>query len=247
MKLKKILETLDGLSEAIAALYEKRDDGKFHLDIEDDDSGPLLRAKEHEKGLRILAEQKVDQLTNELNTTKTKLAEAEAALSQDTTALRADHERTVSQLRTQHSQEKAALESTIKKIYVGDVANRIAREIAIDEGAAELLAEVMQRRLVVEMVNGEPVTRVLAADGKASNMSPDDLKTEYLQMKKYAGILRASEASGGGASGGDKKGGALKKKLADMGDAERTQLARENPAEFQRLMDEARDEGDGEG
>jgi hypothetical protein len=92
------------------------------------------------------------------------------------------------------------------------------------------------------MVNGEPVTRVLAADGKASNMSPDDLKTEYLQMKKYAGILRASEASGGGASGGDKRGGAPKKKLADMGDAERTQMARENPAEFQRLQDEARDE-----
>ena len=241
MKLKKILESLEGLSEAIAALYEKRDDGKFHLDIEDDDTGPLVRAKEHEKGLRVLAEQKVDQLTTELNTIKTKLTEAEAALSQDTTALRADHERAVAKLKTDHTNEKAALENTIKKIFVGDKARGIASEIAIDEGAAELLAEVLQRRLVVEMVNGEPVTRVLDAQGKASNMSPDDLKAEYLQSKKYAGILRASEASGGGASGGDTRGGAPKKKLADMGDAERTKMAKENPAEFQRLQDEARD------
>ena len=242
MKLKKIIDSTEGLNEAIAALYEKKEDGKFHLLLEDDDAEPLRRAKEHEVGLRKIAEQERDQARSELAAAQTKVGELERSLSQDTTSLRADHERVVAKLREDHAKDKSGLESTIKKIYVGDVANRISTEIAIDEGAAELLAESIRRRLSVEIVNGEPVTRVLNADGTASNASPDDLKAEYLHMKKYAGILRASEASGGGASGGGKGGGAAKKKLADMGDAERTQMARENPAEFQRLQDEARDE-----
>ena len=242
--LKKILEktAFDALHEELQKLYNLGEDQKYHLLLEDDDAEPLRRAKDHEVGLRKIAEQERDTARAELLSTKTKLTEAEAALSQDTTALRADHERAVAKLKTDYTNEKAALENTIKKIFVGDKARGIASEIAIDEGAAELLAEVLQRRLVVEMVNGEPVTRVLDAEGKASNMSPDDLKAEYLQSKKYAGILRASEASGGGASGGDQRGGAPKKKLADMGDAERTKMAKENPAEFQRLQDEARDQ-----
>lgn len=242
MTLKKILPNLEGLDAAITALYTQKEDGKFHLEVEDDDTGPLLRAKEHEVGLRKFAEQRADTLAAELSTAKGKVTELEASLSQDSTALRADHERAVAKLKEGFAGEKSSLESTIKKIFVGDKAAALASSIAIDEGAAELLAERIQRRLVVEMVNGEPVTRVLAADGTASNMSPDDLKAEYLQMPKYASILRASEASGGGASGGSKGGGATGKKLSDLGDEERTKLSRDNPAEFKRLQDEARGE-----
>lgn len=242
-KLKKILETLDGLTDVYVDLYEKRDDGKFHLLLEDDDAEPLRRAKEHEVGLRQIAERDLATARQELTNLQTRITELENAQSSTTQQLRADHERTMNQLKEQHAKDKASLEATIKKIYVNDVANRIANEIAIDEGAAELLSESIARRLSVEMVNNEPVTRVLNADGTASNASPDALKTEYLQMKKFAGILRASDASGGGANGGGGGGGAPRKKLADMGDAERTKLARENPSEFQRLVDEAREEG----
>ena len=60
MKLKKILTSVDGLDASIAALYEKREDGKFHLLLEDDDGAELKRAKEHEVGLRKIAEQERD-------------------------------------------------------------------------------------------------------------------------------------------------------------------------------------------
>lgn len=232
----------DGLHEEVAKLYSKKEDGKFHLQLENDDAEPLRRAKEHEVGLRQIAERDRDAAKQEVEVLKSRVTELEGSLSADTTALRADHERSVSKLKEEFSREKSGLENTIKKIFVGDVANRIASEIAIDEGAAELLSESIGRRLQVEMVNGAPVTRVLAADGTATNASPDDLKNEYLQMKKFAGILRASEASGGGASGGGKGGGASGKKLSDLSEEDRNKLARENPAELQRLMAEAADE-----
>lgn len=243
--LKKILDktAFDALHEELQKLYKIGDDQKFHLQLEDDDAEPLRRAKDHEVGLRKLAEQERDQIKVELTTAQTRITELERTQSSTTQELRADHAREVQALKDSHAKDKSGLENTIKKIFVGDVAHRIASEIAIDEGAAELLSESIGRRLSVEMVNGEPVTRVLNADGTASNKSPDELKNEYLQMKKFAGILRASEASGGGATGGGKGGGAPGKKLADLGDEERTKMARENPVEFQRLVDAAKEEG----
>lgn len=240
MKLKKILESLDGLNENVAELYEKKSDGKFHLSLEDDDAEPLRRAKEHEVGLRQIAEQERDAARAELATAKTRVTELEGSQNSSVQELRESHERAVSKLRIDHATEKAGLESTIRTIFVDDVASKIAKEIAVDDGAAELLAENMKKRLSIEIVNGKPVTRVLDVDGKASVMSPDELKNEYLQSPKYAAILRASDASGGGASGGGQGGGTTKKKLADLGDAERNKLQKENPAEFKRLVDEAK-------
>lgn len=240
MKLKKVIETTEGLHEAIAALYEKKEDGKFHLMLEDDDAEPLRRAKEHEVGLRQLAERDLGAARAELATAQSKIADLERAQSQSTQELRTDAENRIRQLTEAHNTEKKVLEGTIKKVFVGDVAHRIAGEIAIDEGAAELLSDSIARRLSVEIVAGQPVTRVLNADGSASTMNPDELKAEYLQMKKFAGILRASDASGGGAHGGGGGGGAPanKKPFKEWGDAERNALLKENPAEFNRLVAE---------
>lgn len=235
MKLKKILETLDGLDDSLHGLYEKSADGKFHLQVEDDDGEALRRAKEHEKGLRQIAERDLTAAREELAAATGKVKELEGTLNKDTTAIRADHERAMAALREEHAKEKAALEGTIRKIYVNDVANRIGTEIGLDEGAAELLADNITRRLTVEIVNGEPVTRVLAVDGSPSVASPDDLKKEYLQNPKYAGILRASNASGGGATGGGKGGGATKK-LSELGDAERAEWYKRDPDGFNRAV-----------
>jgi hypothetical protein len=235
--LKKILETADfeKLADELKALYKKGDDGKYHLELEDDDAEPLHRAKEHEVGLRRIAEQKVGELEGQVGTLTTENNKLKEDLTKDTRALRDDHERAVNALKEQHTKEKAGLEATIKKIFRDDVAVGIANEIAIDPGAAELLAEKLKTRLTVEIVDGDPVTRVLTEKGEASNMSPDALKNEYLQSSKYAGILRANEASGGGASGGGRGSGASKP-LDQMTEEERTKLAKEDPVRFQQLV-----------
>lgn len=230
--LKKILTSIDGLHEELSKLYVKKDDGKFHLALEDDDAEPLRRAKEHEVGLRQIAERDLTAARELVTELQTKVTTLESQASQSTQELRADHERAVAALKEDHKKATAALEGTIQDVFVNGVAKQIAKDIALDEGAEEMFGENLLKRLKVEMVNGKPVTRVLNKDGTASNMSPDDLKNEYLQNTKYASMLRASDASGGGASGGVKGGGATGKKLSEMGDAERTEWATRDPAGF---------------
>ncbi len=243
MKLKKIIATLDGLDEAIAALYEKKEDGKFHLNVEDDAGDELRRAKDHEKGLRQIAEQERDQARTELATAQGKINELTAAQGTGVQQLRdqltADHNRLMDELKAKHKKEVDGLNSAIKKTFVDGVAASLAKEIAVDEGAAEILGEILKKRLTTEIVNGEPLTRVLSPTGEASSMTPDQLKEEYFTNEKYASIMRASDASGGGA-GGSKKGGGTTKPFKDMGDKERGELLRTNPALFHQLVAEER-------
>lgn len=240
MKLKKILDSLDGLAEAIAALYTKKADGKFHLELEDDDAEPLRRAKEHEAGLRKIAEQERDTAIAERDAAKTEVAKLKEDAGKDKNQLReeltADHNRVVAKLKDDHAKETDTLKASIKKIYVHDVASGIANEIT---EVPDLIMPLLEQRLQVEIVNGEPVTRVLSADGKASTMTPDELKDEYLQNPKYARIMRANGSSGGGASGGNGGSGAPKK-LSDMTEAERVKMHKEDPAGYKRLVDAAK-------
>jgi len=245
MKLKKILPNLDGLEAAIAALYNKKDDGKYHLDVEDDDGAELLRAKEHEKGLRQIAERDLATAQEQLTQATARVQELTAAQATDVQTLRTqlttEHERVVNALNAKHQKDSDQLNNAIKKTFVDNVAAGLAKEIALDEGSAELLTEVMKKRLVVEMVNGEPVTRVLQKDGSASTMSPDALRDEYFTNDKYSGIMRASDGSGGGATRtGTKVGDLAGKKLDDLTELQRNELQRTNPAELQRLVDEKR-------
>lgn len=243
MKLKKIIANLDGLHEAVASLYEKRDDGKFHLLVEDDDGEALKRAKDHEVGLRKIAEQERDSARTELATAQAKVQELTAAQSTDVQKLRteltADHQRQMAEADAKHKKEVDGLNKAIKATFVDSVAQNIAKDIGVDEGAAEILAEILKKRLTVEIVNGEPLTRVLSAAGEATSLTPDQLKNEYFTNEKYASIMRASDASGGGAPG-NKKGGGASKPLKDMTESERTKMAKEDPEGWKRLVDAAK-------
>lgn len=243
MKLKKILPNLDGLAEAIAALYTKAADGKFHLNLEDDDGEELRRAKDHEKGLRQIAERERDEARAERDAAQTEVTTLKAAAPKDVQtvreALTAEYEGKINKLKADHDKEKEGLTGTIKQIFVHDVASGIAKDIAIDDGAAELLTDSIVKRLTVEMVDGKPLTRVLSADGKPSAMTPDELKKEYFTNERYAGIMRASDASGGGASNG-KRGPGGSKKLSEMGDEERNKMQKEDPEGWKRVVAEAR-------
>lgn len=231
--LKRILENLEGLEENLKPLYKKGADNKFHLDVEDDNRQELLDAKEHEKGLRKIAEQERDTARTELTAAQEKVRELTASQSTGVAQLRQELEASygtqITKLKADHAKEKEKLESAIKKVFVDEVADKIANKIST---VPDILSEVLKKRLSVEIVDGEPITRVLTVDGKASAMTPDDLGKEYFTNEKYAGIMRANDASGGGASGGNKGGGASSKKLADMNDSERKEWNDRDPAGF---------------
>lgn len=235
--LKKLRENLDGLSDELKALYEQKADGKFHLKLEDDDAEPLRRAKEHEVGLRQIAERDLATARQELDTAKATITQLQTDAGKDKNQLReqlqqeyADKER---KLIEKHTKETEALTATVKKVYVDDVAFKIANDIT---DVPDLLLPLIEKRLQVEIIDGKPVTRVLKENGEASTMTPDELKQEYSQNKKFERIIRGSNASGGGAPGGHGGGGASKK-LKDMGDAERAEWHARDPVGFQRAVD----------
>lgn len=238
MKLKKILVNLDGLSDEVAGLYEKKADGKFHLNVEDDDGAELRQAKEHEVGLRKIAEQERDAALAAVETEKAKVAtltnDAGKNVQQVRDQLKAEYEQKLADKDAAHSAKVTALEATVRKVFVSDVAHRIATELT---DVPDLLLPLLEKRLSVEIVNGEPLTRVLAEDGKASAMTPTELQQEFLQNKKFERIIRGSGANGGGAGGGSGGGGASGKKLKDMSDAERAAWHGRDPEGFQRAVD----------
>lgn len=240
MKLKKILAAEDHgkLDENLKGLYTKQADGKFHLEVEDDDGAELKRAKEHEKGLREIAERDRDTAIAERDAARAEATQLKNDAGKDKNTLReqltSEYEGKITTLKTDHAKQVAGLEATVKKIFVSDVALRIASELT---DVPDLMLPFIEKRLEVEMVNGEPKTRVLAVDGKASAMSPDELRTEFLQDKRFERIIRASNASGGGANGGGGGGGASTKKLKDMNDTERAEWSSRDPVGFQKAVD----------
>lgn len=237
--LKKILEVaaFDALHEELKKFYKASDDGKYRLQLEDDDAEPLRRAKDHEVGLRQIAERDLATARTALETATATIETLKADAGKDKNQLRdqlkAEYDEKERKLKEDHAKETEALTATVKKVYVDDVAFKIANDIT---DVPDLLLPLIEKRLQVEIIDGKPVTRVLKENGEASTMTPDELKQEYSQNKKFERIIKGSNASGGGASGGHGGGGAPKK-LKDMGDAERTEWAKRDPEGFQRAVD----------
>lgn len=238
MKLKKVIDTLEGLDASLQALYVEREDKKFHLDLEDDDAEPLRRAKEHEVGLRKVAERDLERAKQRVTELESKVGDLEESAGKSVQDLRktleTSFQQKVDKLTQDHEKEKATLEKSIKKVYVDNVAERIANEIS---DSPEILLPHLRSRLSVEIVDGEPVTRVTDAAGKASALSPDDLRDEYFTNAKFAPIMRATKGSGSGASNSGGRGGASKK-FSALTEKERLELFRGNRPEYDRLKAE---------
>lgn len=231
-KLHMTLDNLEGVDEALHTLYEERD-GKFHLLLDGyEDPVKLKSAKDHEKRARQAAEQKVRELTEQVEQLTEKVSEIDDTKNRkpgDVGALEQSYKDKIEKIKAEHKKELAARDAQISKLLVDNVADTMAAELS---DAPELLSEIIRKRLKAE--NGE--TRVLDANGELSATTVEELRDELRANKKYAAIIRGSQANGGG-SGGGGKGGSATKSFKDMSEKERTDLAKSNPGEFQRLLD----------
>jgi len=95
----------------------------------------------------------------------------------------------------------------LQRMTVGAEAQKLAAEIALP-GSAEALLPHIENRLSVDVKDGQPIVRVLGADGKPSALSLKDLKAEIEGNAAFAPLLVGSKASGSGDMGkkGDAKG-----------------------------------------
>lgn len=206
------LDTLEGVDEAVRALYTEKD-GKFVLGIEG------LPQQEDVSGLKA----KVDELLGEKKAAEKKAREAEEAarLEREELARKSGNveelERSWTEKFTRREaeltgtleQERATLSGQIRDLTVGRTATDIASALAV-QGSAKALLPHIERRLSVEQRDGKPVVVVLDAQGKLSAATLDELKAEIANDAAFAPLIAGSKASGGGAGGAGGGGGAPK-------------------------------------
>jgi len=209
------LDTLEGVDEAVRALYTEKD-GKFVLGIEG------LPQQEDVSGLKA----KVDELLGEKKAAEKKAREAEEAarLEREEAARKSGNveelerswtekfTRREAELNGMLEQERGTLSGQIRDLTVGRTATDIASALAV-QGSAKALLPHIERRLSVEQRDGKPVVVVLDAQGKLSAATLDELKSEIANDAAFAPLIAGSKASGGGAGGAGGGGGAPKGKI----------------------------------
>lgn len=242
MALKFKLDSLDGLDDATKALYEKKGD-KFVLKVEGVEEGDVVGLKNKVETLltetadlkkRLGDKDAAEALANEAARRATEDA---AAKKGDIEALRRSaDERVAAAIADTEKKWKPRVEksdATIRKLLVDNVATSMAAKIGL-EGSHLLLIPHIQSRLDVEERNGEHVTVIKDAAGKASTLTLDDLEKEFKGNAAFAPVIAGSKASGSGAGGGQQKGGGAtdaktvtRAAFDDMPQAERMKFSKE--------------------
>jgi hypothetical protein len=225
LKMKITKSAFDELAEEFRKEYKLSGDD-YILDLEGyEDPGELRRARDREKLEAQKEKERADKLQKERddwNDDKSKRRGDIDALEQSwkdkNTKIKADADAEIAKARNQ-----------TKKLLVDNVAESIANKISI---TPKLLAPLIKQRLAVDFETDVALTRVLDSEGKPSALTLDELEKEFSTNKEFASIIRASNASGGGASGN--QGGGASKAFKDMGDKERTELYKSDPARFHR-------------
>ncbi|RMT70371.1 hypothetical protein ALP29_04553 [Pseudomonas syringae pv. avii] len=225
------LDTLEGVDEAVRALYTEKD-GKFVLGIEG------LPQPEDVSGLKS----KVQELLDEKKAADKarKDAEDQARLEREENARKSGNveelekswsekfNRREAELNGLLEQERGTLSTQIRDLTVGRTATDIASALAIP-GSAKALLPHIERRLSVEQRDGKPVVVVLDQQGKLSAATLDELKAEFANDTAFAPLIAGSKASGGGAAGAGGGGGAAKGKIGGTKEERQAAIASRFP------------------
>lgn len=233
--LKYVLDSLDGLEPAQAAMYAEKD-GKFYLQVE---GIPQSQSGEDVTGLKakveeLLAEKKAEaKKRQEAEEAAKRAAEEHARKTGDVDALQKSWEEKYTKALTDKDQTVLSLQAQIQKLTVGATAASLAGELAV-QGSSGVLERLIAPRLSMEIRDGKPTVVVLDSEGRPSAMTVAEYKAEITNDPALAPLIAGSRATGGGA-GGSKSGGAAGKTFDQMTLTERAELRKSHPAEYDRL------------
>lgn len=218
------VDTLEGVDEAVAGLYEKHGE-KYRLKVEGiDPADELKEALRKEREERKAAKERAEALEREAR----ERADEAARKKGDTEALEKSWQEKLAKREAELAEAIKARDAKLHDLTVGATAQAIAGEVAVP-GSAGVIARLVRDRLRYE--DGKVV--VLDAEGKPSALTVDELKKEVSEDPALAPLIVGSRASGGGAAGA--KGGGAAKQWHEMSGMERVELRRTNPAEHARL------------
>lgn len=231
LKFKLDKEAYDGLTDEIKTAYEQvGDTEEYRLKVEGyDDPAELRRARDREKEEARKAKARADELEERLR----KLEGDDSRKRGDIDALERSWREQKEKALGEKDAEIKRRDDIIQRVFRNDVANSMAREISTVPVA---MARLILDRLVVEIEDGEPVTRVLDANGKLSALSVEDLKKELVADPELSGMIIGSKASGSGAT--SRPSGGAAKKLHEMNDTERREWYNRDPEGFKKAVAE---------
>lgn len=181
---------------------EASDDDDDERDPENDPA-ELRRARDREKA-------DAKKLKKELADANKKLATLEGGRDnkdKDIDKLEGEYKEKVAAAEAERDSIKEKSQNQIRSQMINAAANTLASEIST---MPKLMAKEIRERLSVEFDDdGEPELIIRNAKGKASDMTLDQLKKEFVANKEFSAIIIASKASGGSAprNGADQKPG----------------------------------------
>lgn len=253
MALKAVLQNLDGVPESLRGEY-KEQDGKFYLDIDGIDDhhsvGALVRAKGYEKENARKANEKVTQLTSDLEKVQDELNELRknGIPKGDVEKLEQSYKTKYEAKEKELNERITSLTSSLETHLLDGQATKLATELAAKPEYIDLLMPHIRGRMKLEGgTDGKQIVRILDKDGSPSALTMDDLKKELQGNKAFAAVLTGSKASGGGAGGGQGGGATHRsnKKFGELSEAERIEWHKEDPEGFAVARDKWRSEQQG--
>ena len=190
--LKLELDTLEGVDEAVSGLYEKKGD-KYRLKVEGVEDVSGLKAQVAKLLDAKKAAQK--QAREEAEAREAAAAEA-AAKAGDVDALTKSWEAKFAKREAELAESIRARDAQLVDLTVGATATKLAGDLAVP-GSADVLLPHIKNRLAYQ--DGRVV--VLDGEGKPSAATVDELAKEIGNDKRFAPLIVASMATGGGAAG----------------------------------------------
>lgn len=200
MALKAVLESLDGLSDAVKAEYTDAGDGTFRLNVEGadalvDTSGlkkTVKRLREENATLSAWGKAFPDKTPDEI-AELVKQSEVAGGDKPDVVKLRRQIEETEATKYKPVSDERDALKAENKRLQMSDSLSKLALKAGVFED--DRLQEAIETALKVCDLDDKKRIVVLDEDGEVSAKTPEQFFTETLKAKK-PWLFKAPDASG---------------------------------------------------
>ena len=204
-------EEYTAADEGVQGLYVEKD-GAYQLDVtglQQEDTGALKRAKDHEVTLRKQAQSELKELKSKAG------IDADEALRKagDVEALEKSWGKKLTDAQTDFETRIGAKDTFIKTSLIDNVAMQIAADISTSP--AVMLPHI-KARLTADLAGDSPATKVLDAAGQASALTVAELSAEFVANKDFAGIIKAGNASGGGQDRSNDRASGSTQKLSGM-------------------------------
>ncbi len=220
--LKLVLDSLEGLSTEIAALYQKGADGKYHLDTEEDEGSKNKLKEFRDNNIALMKEkdalekqiakygvdpEKVIEMKKRLQEIEDKkMIEAgkiDELVNQKVERMRLDYEEQIKQIKIALDEKEQVIAKTTQKLSEVLIDSEITKAVnAVGTVKKEAMTDVLSRgRQTWKLEDGKPVPKqgdrlLYGKDGKESLTFEEWAQTLIIQAPFLF------EASSGGGAGG---------------------------------------------